>query len=147
MQLQDIIRNKGTSVVTIPSIATVADLVTLMADEQIGAVVVSADGRHVEGIVSERDVVRGLAAEGADLLESTVADLMTAPVHTCNPGDSVEDTARTMTDRRIRHVPLVDADELQGIVSIGDVVKLRIDQLTDERDYLIDYVQDPSARR
>ncbi len=140
MKLEAIIRNKGTSVVTISSDATVTELVSLMAENRIGAVVVSNDGHHVDGIVSERDVVSSLATRGADLMNATVADLMTPEVHTCRPEDKIADIARTMTDKRIRHIPILVKGELHAIVSIGDVVKHRIDQLTDERDQLIDYL-------
>lgn len=140
MKLEDIIRTKGTDVVTISSDASVIELVSLLAEHRIGAAVVSNDGRHVDGIVSERDIVRVLGSRGTDLLELTVADLMTADVHTCHPEDKIEDLARAMTDRRIRHVPVVVKGELHAIVSIGDVVKHRIDQLTEERDQLIDYL-------
>lgn len=140
MKLEAILRIKGTSVVTISSDASVAELVSLMAEHRIGAVVVSNDGHHVNGIVSERDVVAALASQGAALLDAHVGDIMTASVHTCRPEDSIEDLARTMTDKRIRHIPILVKEELHAIVSIGDVVKHRIDQLTDERDQLVDYL-------
>ncbi len=141
MKLEDVIRTKGTaSVVTIAPQASVTELVTLMADNNIGAVVVSTDGHHIEGIVSERDVVRGLAARGGDALGLDVASLMTPEVVVATPGDGVEETAHTMTARRVRHIPLVVDGELRGLVSIGDVVKFRIDQLTDERNHLLGYL-------
>ncbi|MFP5415265.1 MAG: CBS domain-containing protein, partial [Actinomycetes bacterium] len=110
------------------------------ADNNIGAVVVSSDGHHVEGIVSERDVVRGLASRGRALLEATVNDLMVADVVVGTPDDHIEETAATMTNRRVRHIPIVVDGELAAIVSIGDVVKYRIDQLTDERNHLLGYL-------
>lgn len=140
MKLQDVIRSKGNSVVTIDAHASVASLVTLMADNNIGAVVVSGDGVHVEGIVSERDVVRGLACHGQAVLEQDVASLMTADVVVAAPGDAIEETAHTMTAKRLRHIPLLVDGELRGLVSIGDVVKYRIDQLTDERNHLLGYL-------
>lgn len=140
MKLEDVIRSKGSSVVTISPSATGAELVSLMADNNIGAVVVSSDGHHIEGIVSERDVVRGLAARGHGVLEGTVADLMTGEVVTGSPEDRIEETAHTMTAKRVRHIPIVVDDELAAIVSIGDVVKYRIDQLTDERNHLLGYL-------
>lgn len=140
MKLQDVIRSKGNSVVTIDAHASVASLVTLMADNNIGAVVVSGDGVHVEGIVSERDVVRGLACHGQAVLEQDVASLMTADVVVAAPGDAIEETAHTMTAKRVRHIPLLVDGELRGLVSIGDVVKYRIDQLTDERNHLLGYL-------
>ena len=140
MKLQDIIRNKGSAVTTIAPGATVAELVRLLSEQRIGAVVVSTDGHHIEGIVSERDVVRGLAELGTSVLSATVAQLMVVDVVTANPDDTLEDTAATMTDRRVRHIPVVISDELAAIVSIGDVVKFRIDQLTDERNHLLGYL-------
>ncbi|HHU40184.1 MAG TPA: CBS domain-containing protein [Propionibacterium sp.] len=140
MKLEDVIRSKGTSVVTIAPTATVAELVSLMADNNIGALVVSSDGQHIEGIISERDVVRGLAGSGSSLLEATVRDLMTVDVVTGKPEDSIEDTAHTMTHKRVRHVPIEVDGSLTAIVSIGDVVKYRIEQLTDERNHLLGYL-------
>ena len=140
MKLEDVIRSKGNSVVTISPTATVAELVSLMADSNIGAVVVSSDGRHISGIISERDIVRGLAGAGHGLLESTVADLMTGDVVVGHLEDRIEDTAHTMTHKRVRHVPIEVDGELAAIVSIGDVVKYRIDQLTDERNHLLGYL-------
>ncbi len=140
MKLEDVIRSKGNSVVTISPTATVAELVSLMADSNIGAVVVSSDGRHISGIISERDIVRGLAGAGHGLLESTVADLMTGDVVVGHLEDRIEDTAHTMTHKRVRHIPIEVDGELAAIVSIGDVVKYRIDQLTDERNHLLGYL-------
>lgn len=140
MKLEDVIRSKGNSVVTITPTATVAELVSLMADNNIGAVVVSSDGHHIAGIISERDVVRGLAGSGHGLLESKVADLMTGDVVVGHLEDRIEDTAHTMTHRRVRHIPIERDGELAAIVSIGDVVKYRIDQLTDERNHLLGYL-------
>lgn len=140
MKLEDVIRSKGNSVVTIAPTATVAELVSLMADNNIGAVVVSSDGHHIAGIISERDVVRGLAGSGHGLLEATVADLMTNDVVVGHLEDRIEDTAHTMTHKRVRHIPIEVDGELAAIVSIGDVVKYRIDQLTDERNHLLGYL-------
>ena len=140
MKIEDVLRNKGTAVVTIEPTATVDQLVALMAEHNIGAVVVSTDGTHIEGIVSERDVVRALAADGGDLLARTVADLMTAEVTVATPQDRIEDTAHTMTERRVRHIPVVVNGELTAIVSIGDVVKHRMDELSDERNQLLGYL-------
>lgn len=140
MKLEDVIRNKGTDVVTISPDAGVTTLVNLMAEHNIGAVVVSEDGLHIQGIVSERDVVRGLAAQGAAVADATVASLMTNEVVTGAPDDDIEETAAIMTARRVRHIPVTVDDELSAIVSIGDVVKFRIDQLTDERNHLLGYL-------
>ncbi|MDN5571210.1 MAG: CBS domain-containing protein [Propionibacteriaceae bacterium] len=140
MKLSDVIKSKGNGVVTITPESTVADLVALMAEHNIGAVVVSSDGHHIEGIVSERDVVRRLAAAGAATVDVTVADLMSGDVVTGTPEDPIEDTAHVMTDKRVRHIPIVVNGELAALVSIGDVVKYRIDQLTDERNHLLGYL-------
>lgn len=141
MRIEDVIKTKGsTEVVTIAPDATVTELVAMLAERNIGAVVVSADGVHIEGIVSERDVVRGLAQHGAGITDRTVAQLMTAEVYTAEPESLLEDTAQSMTVHRIRHMPVLVNGEMVGLVSIGDVVKHRIAQLTDERNHLIGYL-------
>ena len=140
MKISDVLRTKGTDVVTVPPDSTVAELLGLLAEHHIGAVVVSSDGHHIAGIISERDIVRGLAGSGHGLLESTVADLMTGDVVIGHLEDRIEDTAHTMTHRRVRHIPIERDGELAAIVSIGDVVKYRIDQLTDERNHLLGYL-------
>lgn len=140
MKIEDVLRTKGNAVVTIAPTATVDELVTLLAEHNIGAVVVSSDGHHIDGIVSERDVVRGLADDRQGLLQRTVADLMTTEVTVATPQDHIEDTAHTMTERRVRHIPVIVNGELAAIVSIGDIVKHRIDQLTDERNHLLGYL-------
>ncbi len=140
MKIQDVVRAKGTDVVTIEPTATVQQLLDLLAEHNIGAVVVSSDKRHIEGIVSERDVVRRLATAGARVLDAAVSEIMSRTVKTCTPADAIEDTAREMTYSRVRHMPVVVDGELQAVVSIGDVVKFRIDQLTDERNHLLGYL-------
>jgi CBS domain-containing protein len=140
MRIEDIVRAKGAGVVTIGPSASVEDLVALLGEHRIGAVVVSSDGVHIAGIVSERDVVRSLGEQGAAVLGRPVSDIMTANVHTCALTDSLEETAHTMTYQRIRHLPVVVDGELHGVVSIGDVVKNRIDQLLDERNHLLGYL-------
>jgi CBS domain-containing protein len=142
VQISQLLRRKGHEVATIDGSESVRTALALLAERRIGALVVSADGRRVEGIVSERDVARGLHERGAELLADPVSSLMTAEVRTCRPAAQVTDLARTMTDHRIRHVPVVDDDDaLVGIVSIGDVVKARLDELEDERKQLVDYIQ------
>ena len=140
MRIEDIIRGKGAGVVTITPSASVEELVALLGEHRIGAVIVSSDGLHIDGIVSERDVVRGLGKQGASILAERVSDIMTANVHTCGLADTLEETAHTMTYQRIRHLPVVVEGELRGVVSIGDVVKHRIDQLMDERNHLLGYL-------
>ncbi len=142
MKIEDVIRSKGdTNVVTIAPTATVSELVQTLTAKRIGALVVSADGEHIDGIVSERDIVRGLADLGRNVMDATVADLMTADVYTAEPTGTVEDAAHSMTEHRIRHMPVLVDGHMVGLVSIGDVVKHRIDQLTEERDHLIGYLQ------
>ncbi|MBA3020366.1 CBS domain-containing protein [Propionicimonas sp.] len=140
MKIANVIHNKGAEVVTIRAQATVAELVELLARRNIGAVVVSSDGRSVDGIVSERDVVRHLAADGGEILNRTVAEVMTTPVVTATLEDGLGATAHTMTYSRLRHIPVVEDGQLVAIVSLGDVVKYRIDQLTDERNHLLEYL-------
>lgn len=141
MKISDVLRNKGSDVVTVAPDDTVAALLTLLADNRIGAVVVSGGDRTIDGIVSERDIVRRLHSVGAAVLEEPVSTIMTADVHTCTTHDEVRDLAARMTERRIRHVPVVDEEEkLVAIVSIGDVVKHRIRDLAAERDHLEAYI-------
>ncbi|WP_432557509.1 CBS domain-containing protein [Granulicoccus sp. GXG6511] len=141
MKVQDVVNRKGAEVITIRSDETVAALVALLNKHKIGAVVVSDDRGFVHGIASERDVVRGLAESGAAILEQDVATLMSRDVHTCQPGEDIATLAERMTNLRIRHLPVLREEQLAAIISIGDVVKSRLDQLTEERNQLISYVQ------
>ncbi|NVI86746.1 CBS domain-containing protein [Actinomadura sp. BRA 177] len=141
MRIRDILRRKGDTVATVGPDATVRQLLAVLAEHNIGAVVVSPDGTSISGIVSERDVVRRLHDRGAGLLDRPVSDIMTAEVRSCGPGDQVEDLRRTMTEHRFRHVPVVEDGRLTGIVSIGDVVKSAIDELESEREHLVGYIQ------
>ncbi len=140
MRISDILRSKGDFVATIPAGATVAEVVAELARLQVGALVVSSDGHHIAGIVSERDVARQLHALGAAVLEQSVASIMTSEVRTCRRDDDVESLMVTMTERRIRHIPVVGDAGLEGIVSIGDVVKSRVAELEGERQTLVDYI-------
>jgi len=129
MNVHAILQNKGKSVVTIHPDATVGRAVDVLQLRGIGALVVSDDGATVVGILSERDVVEALGRYGGDLLTVPVSEIMTCPVVTCDPGDSVAELMAEMTNRRIRHFPVVDGDRLIGIVSIGDLVKSRLDEI------------------
>ena len=141
MKITEIIRAKGDKVVTIRSDKSVSDLLALLAEHQIGAVVVSDDdGDTVGGIVSERDIVRHLHTGGADILNGPVSSIMTREVFTCTHELQRADLEHTMTERRIRHVPIVEEGRLRAIVSIGDVVKHRISDLQSERDQLVGYI-------
>ncbi|TFV53932.1 CBS domain-containing protein [Geodermatophilus sp. DF01-2] len=141
MHIRQLLRRKGTDVATVGADASVRTALALLTEHGVGALVVSADGRTVDGIVSERDVVRALHERGAGLLADPVSSVMTPQVHTCVPAAGVEELARTMTEHRVRHVPVVDGGALVGIVSIGDVVKARLDELEEERAQLVDYIQ------
>ena len=141
MHISQLLRRKEVGVATVDATASVRTALALLAEHGVGALVVSQEGRRVDGIVSERDVVRALHERGAGLLADPVSSVMTAQVHTCVPGAGVEELARTMTQHRVRHVPVVEGGALLGIVSIGDVVKARLDELEDERAQLVDYIQ------
>jgi CBS domain-containing protein len=139
MRIGDVLRNKGSEVATVGPDASVAEVVAALAAHNVGALPV-VDGAELVGIVSERDVVRRLHDAGADLLPAPVREIMSTSVTTCSPGDSVTDLARIMTTRRFRHMPVLADGALVGIVSIGDLVKARIDQLESEREQLQSYI-------
>ncbi|MCR6031609.1 CBS domain-containing protein [Nocardioides sp. zg-579] len=140
MRIGEVLDSKSRGdVVTIRPDAGVRELLAALATHNIGALVVSADGASLDGIVSERDVVRRLHADGT-VVDTTVGAIMTALVETCSPETDLDDLMRTMTDRRIRHVPVVDDGRLVGIVSIGDVVRAKIGRLEFERDQLDSYL-------
>ncbi|MGH3247844.1 MAG: CBS domain-containing protein [Trebonia sp.] len=140
MRISDVLRVKGARVITVTPDTTVRNLVTVLAEHGIGAVVVSHDGTSVEGIVSERDIVRALARRGTAVMSERVTAIYTADVHTVTPKTELEEVARMMTERRIRHAPVMVEGHLRGIVSIGDVVKSRIGELEGERAALTDYI-------
>ena len=140
MRISDVLRVKGTQVVTIPPDTKVRHLLTVLADHGIGAVVVSRSGTSVDGIASERDIVRALAKRGAAVMSEEVTAIYTAEVHTVTPETSLEEVMRMMTLHRVRHAPVVVGGGLRGIVSIGDVVKTRMDELETERAALTDYI-------
>lgn len=140
MRVSGILASKGNAVATIAPTARVAEAADQLRLHGVGALVVSADGSRIDGIVSERDVVRHLAERGAHVLDEPVAELMTADVRTCSPDDHVEDLMRRMTELRARHLPVVVDGRLTGIISIGDVVKWRVTELEDEARKLHDYI-------
>ena len=140
MRIGDVLGAKPSQdVVTITPEAGVRDLIALLAEHNVGALIVSTDGDSVDGIVSERDVVRHLHHDGT-VVNNTVGAIMTAEVQTCRLDTTLDELMKTMTERRIRHVPVVDDGRLVGIVSIGDIVKHRISQLQFERDQLDTYL-------
>lgn len=141
MLIQDVIASKASQeVITISPSATVRELVARLAEHNVGALIVSNDGSKVDGIVSERDVVRRLHSDET-VLDAPVSAIMTAQVRTCEPGHTVLELMQLMTEHRFRHVPVVEqGGALTGIVSIGDVVKSRMSELEFERDQLDSYV-------
>ena len=139
MRIADILRDKGPAVATVTETTTVTALLADLAAHNIGSMVVIGPGGIV-GIVSERDVVRKLHEYGPDLLGRSVADVMSPVVVTCSPEDRVDDLAALMTDRRVRHVPVLVDGRLAGIVSIGDVVKNRMEEMAAERQQLRAYI-------
>jgi CBS domain-containing protein len=140
MNVETILRNKGNRVATIRPDATVAAAVDMLNRERIGALVVSEDGKAVDGILSERDIVIALAEHGAALLSRPVDRIMTRTVITCDPTDTVVALMAEMTNRRIRHFPVVAGGRLCGIVSIGDLVKSRLDEVEFEADSLRSFI-------
>jgi CBS domain-containing protein len=139
MNITDILRYKGADVVTIAPSDTVTTLLNMLAEHNVGALL-AVEGGNVVGIVSERDVVRRIAEQGAALLDSTVDQIMTSVVVSATSKDSVDKVAEMMTERRVRHMPVIDDGVLVGIVSIGDVVSSRIRQLEKDRGQLEHYI-------
>ena len=139
MRISDVVKRKGATVITVRSDASVTELLDLLAEHRIGAVVVSDDGQSLAGIVSERDVVRHLHHDGT-VVNRDVASIMTAHVETCTTDDDLDEVMGVMTERRFRHIPVLADGALVGIVSIGDVVKHKIGQLQFERDQLDGYI-------
>ena len=140
MRISDVLRGKGSQVVTVTPDTKVRQLLAVLAEHRIGAVVVSRDGTTIDGIASERDIVRALARRGAAVMSEPVTAIYTAEVHTVTPQTPIEEVMRLMTERRVRHAPVVADGGLRGIVSIGDVVKTRMDELESERSALTDYI-------
>lgn len=150
MVIKHVIQSKGDFVATIAPDATLVELVDRLGEYRIGAMVVSVDGKHIDGIVSERDIVRAFRTDGGlpefagsqptPLAAVTVSRIMTADVTTCGPETSIDEVMSAMTSGRMRHIPVVQDDILIGLVSIGDIVKARISHLEWERAALVDYV-------
>jgi CBS domain-containing protein len=140
MRISEVLAGKPIpGVITIKPDASVRELLTLLAEHNVGAVIVSPDGTEVGGMVSERDVVRRLNEEDA-ILDGPVTDIMTSVVHTCEPHHQIEELMQVMTEHRVRHVPIITDGKLTGMISIGDVVKARIAHLEFERDQLGNYL-------
>jgi CBS domain-containing protein len=140
VRIAKLLDSKGHFVATVRPEATIWEALTLLDRHGVGALVVSADGRRPVGIISERDIVRKLPERGAAMLDGPVADIMVKEVRFVAPEDEVESLMAVMTTHRIRHLPVVREGELVGIVSIGDVVKHRVDALEDDNRALVDYI-------
>lgn len=138
MLVSQILKDKAISgVISLQSGATLREAARMMAEKRIGTVMISADGKSAQGVLSERDIVRGLGQRGAAILDEPVASLMTADPVSCAPGDRAIQVLRVMTEKRFRHMPVVDEHgEMVGLVSIGDVVKARLDELSAQADAL-----------
>ena len=141
MLADQILERKGREVATIGPDAPVRVALEALRDANVGALVVLTDASALAGIVSERDIVRHLASDGAALLDTPVASIMQAKVLTCVGSDSVDDLMHRMTEHRIRHLPVVDGEVVVGVISIGDVVKTHVDDLEVERAQLVDYIR------
>ena len=138
MRVADILKSKGQHVVTIVPEESIRSLSQRLRREHIGAVVVSYDGKTIDGIISERDIAHGVDVHGNALLDKKVGDLMTTAVFTCTRDDTVSQLMKLMTEKRIRHVPVFENDELIGLISIGDVVKFRLEELQMEANVMRD---------
>jgi CBS domain-containing protein len=141
MTVKSILSSKGRDVATIEPTATLEDAIALLAQRRIGALVVLGPERRMIGILSERDIVRVLATQGAGALSAPLAQVMTRKVSTCSESDTVSAIMEQMTAGKFRHVPVLDQDRLVGIVSIGDVVKYRLGEMEREQEALRDYIQ------
>ena len=141
MNVQSILAAKGNAVAKIAATSTLSEAVAALRDHGIGALVISADGNNIDGILSERDVVRSIASHGDDTMHLTVGSAMSSNVITCAPADSIDTLMEMMTERRIRHLPVLALDgAIAGIISIGDVVKYRLVELENENSQLHDYI-------
>jgi len=136
MLVNQILKAKAGGVVTIAPGASVREAVELLASRRIGAVVISADGKAVKGILSERDIVRELGKRGTECLDDKVEAMMTRAIYGCAPGDSADQVLETMTKRRFRHMPVMEGNQMIGLISIGDVVAARLSELQLEKDAL-----------
>lgn len=140
MYVRDILKNKGSDVVSVTAGDPISAALSLMTDKQIGAVLVTGEGGAIAGIISERDIVRAMKRHGETIFAKNVGDLMTTEVVTCSSKDSIAAIMGMMTSQRFRHVPVVDDGELVGVISIGDVVKSRIEEAEAEAEALRKYI-------
>ena len=132
MNVEIILKTKGNACATTKPDATLADVASELASRRIGALVVSKDGKSVDGIISERDIVRAIANSGKDALTNPVSTVMTSDVVTCSRHDSMEELMKTMSQKRFRHLPVTEDGKLCGMISIGDVVKYRLEEVEEE---------------
>ena len=140
MRISDVLARKGSLVATVRPTTTINDALDKLAEHNIGALIVKDADGEIVGIVSERDIVRALPQRGPEVLNAEVSEIMTSPLVTATPHTDVVDAMRSMTDKRVRHLPVLDDGELVGIVSIGDIVKNRIDELQAATDQLTHYI-------
>jgi CBS domain-containing protein len=140
VQVAELLKNKGDLVATVRPDASIRIALHELGRHNVGALVVSSDSKTIEGMVSERDIVRELDRTGAAVLDAVVRSIMSVSVTTCAPEDSVESLIAVMTTNRVRHIPVIEDGSLVGIVSIGDVVKTRMDELEGERAALMNYI-------
>jgi CBS domain-containing protein len=140
MTVERILKAKGSHTPTVVPDARIADVITALEAEDVGALVVSADGQRIDGIISERDVVRGLQRFGPEVLNHSVCDLMSSDVVTCMADDRIAGVMAVMDDRKIRHLPVVDDGKLAGVVSIRDIIKHRLDEVQAEADAMRSYI-------
>ena len=140
MTVEHILKSKGNRIISVDEGASVMEALAVLKENRIGAVLVMSSGNQIAGVLSERDVVRGLVDGGAALLDSPVSGLMTRDVITCKPADSIDAVMALMTEKRIRHLPVMDGGSLSGVITIGDVVKQRIAEAEHEADALKEYI-------
>ena len=140
MKLAELIRGKSHEIVKIRSDKSIAEAAIAMTENKIGALLVEGQDGIIAGILSERDIVGGMAPHGADLRDVAVSELMTRNVIRCSPNDSINEAMAMMTDRRIRHLPVFEGDDLVGFISIGDLVKCRIMEVQSEAEALRQYI-------
>ena len=140
MNVASILKGKGSDIITATEQDDIAAISKLLGHHKIGAVLVVDSDRHVKGVISERDIVRGLSESGDACLRKGVSDLMTSNVITCAPSDTIDEVMSLMTERRIRHLPVMEGDILVGFISIGDVVKARMDEVEREAAAMRDYI-------
>ena len=147
MNVKHILQRKGSAVTTIPTGATIGEAARTLAEARIGAIVVSDDGTTINGILSERDIVRMIGTEGSGALTRPVTEAMTANVITCKPDDRINVLMSMMTQRRIRHLPVAENGKMTGLISIGDVVKERMDEIESDAAAMRDYITGMTAWR